>query len=188
MGIAIQSPEQYENSLRNLFPRGSYWDRQFADSKSDCSLFCRAKLEAFIRFRTRMSNLQDESILATAAETLDEWERIISGTVTNGLDTDERRALLIYEQAPTLSLKLIKKAGTAYGIEITDIIFPFRPSFFGFSRFALDQIAGPVAFSVLSAYCTVSPDMEIWKNFKTHLSKKVLSNFILLYKNSGEDL
>jgi len=69
MGIA-GTPEQYETSLQKLFPRGSYWDKQFADPQSDCSLFCRAKTAELLRFRNRMSDLQTESVIQTAAETL----------------------------------------------------------------------------------------------------------------------
>jgi hypothetical protein len=118
-------------------------------------MFCKAKLDEFIRFRARMSGLQDESVVTTAAETLDDWERVISGAVTRGLEQDERRALLFSEQNTGLTVALIKEIGYMYGISVTDVAFPFRPAFFGFSRFALDPAAGPASFSALYIYGTV---------------------------------
>jgi hypothetical protein len=151
----VQAPEKYEKSLQKLFPGGSYWDRQFADPESDCSLFCKAKLDGLIRFRTRMLNLQEESVLNTAAETLDDWERIISGTVTHGLEPDERRAILLSERNTSFTVASIKETGYMYGIHVTDVVFPFRPAFFGFSRFAHDQIASPASFSAICIYGSI---------------------------------
>jgi hypothetical protein len=182
MGIKIQTPEHYEASLRKLFPRGAFWDRQFADPGSDCSLFCKAKLDAFIRFRNRMSNLFDESILSTARETLDDWERVICGTIRRGLEPEERKALLLPYKNFSISGVVIKEIALLYGIEITDIVFPFRPAFFGFSRFGTDRIAGPVVYSVLYIHAipleNTGNDIN-WELFLTHLKTGVLSNYII---------
>jgi hypothetical protein len=167
MGIKVQTPDQYEKSLQKLFPRGSYWDSQFADPQSDCSLFIRAKMEEFIRYRTRMSDLQNESVLTTAEETLDDWERVILGSVTRGLEPDERRALLFSQQKTNISLNNIKEIGYMYGINITDVKFPFRSAFFGFSRFAIDHIASPASFSVIFIYGDLG-DKLAKKLFENH--------------------
>jgi hypothetical protein len=170
MGIKVQTPDQYEKSLQKLFPRGSYWDSQFADPHSDCSLFIKAKLEEFIRYRRRMSDLQDESVLTTAEETLDDWERVILGSVTRGLEPDERRALLFSQRNRNINLSIIKEIGYMYGGEITDIAFPFRPAFFGFSHFARDRIASPASFSVIFIY-TRPGDKLAKKLFEDHYRK-----------------
>jgi hypothetical protein len=149
MGIAVHTPEQYETSLRTLFPRGEYWDRQFADPHSDCALFCKAKTAELIRLRNRMSSLHDESMIATALETLEDWERVCTGSTTRGLDADERRALLAAEKQGRINLGVIKTFGRTYGMEISNIEFPFRPAFFGFSRFGLDRVAGPASFATI---------------------------------------
>jgi hypothetical protein len=166
VGIIVQTPEQYATSLRKLFPRGPYWDRQFADPNSDCSLFCGTKTGELIRFRRRMSDLHNESAIQTAAETLEEWERVITGSVSVGLEPDQRRALLIFTKAGNITVDVIKEIGRMYGIAITQITFPFRPAFFGFSRFALDRIAGPAAFSVIFIH---------W-NLEAELAKKIFEN------------
>jgi hypothetical protein len=182
MGMKIQTPEQYEASLRKLFPRGTFWDRQFADPGSDCSLFCKTKIDAFIRFRKRMSDLFDESILSTAGETLDDWERVITGSIRRGLEPEERKALLLPYKNSSLNNTVIKEIGCLYGIGITDIVFPFRPAFFGFSRFGTVRAAGPAAYSML--YIHAMPLDSIgnninWELFRTHLETGVLANYII---------
>jgi hypothetical protein len=150
MGIAVHTPGQYETSLRRLFPRGGYWDRQFADPHSDCALFCTAKTAELVRLRNRMSALHDESMIVTALETLDDWERVLTGSAAApGLDTDERRTLLAAEKQGRINLISVKEIGLIYGMDISNIEFPFRPAFFGFSRFGLDRVASPAAFSTV---------------------------------------
>jgi hypothetical protein len=155
MGIKVHAPEQYEASLRKLFPRGSYWDRQFADPHSDCALFCKAKTAELVRLRNRMSSLHDESMIATALETLEDWERVVTGSVTPRLDADERRTLLMAEKRGRINPGLIKEIGRMYGMEISKIEFPFRPAFFGFSRFGLERAASPASFSAIYIHAAI---------------------------------
>jgi uncharacterized protein YmfQ (DUF2313 family) len=167
MGIKVQAPEQYEASLQRLFPRGPYWDQQFADPESDCSIFCKAKMDNFIRFRTRMINLQAESMVESAQETLEEWERVINGTVTLGLKPEERRASILAQRTASINFSSINEIGKLFGFDVTDIAFPFRSAFFGFSRFALDGIASPASFSVIYVHVTISVTMAL-KIFTNH--------------------
>jgi hypothetical protein len=146
MGIA--SVAEYEAAFRKLFPQGDYWEKQLADPESDMSLFCKAKLSEFIRFRRRMADLQKESVIPSAEETLDDWERVRFGSITHGLNTEIRRALLLELEEP-VTIPLIKRLGAAYGLTVTDVRFPFRSAFFGFSRLGQDRITSPHAFSVL---------------------------------------
>jgi hypothetical protein len=188
MGLIIRDQKQYEISIRKLFPQGEYWDRQFAGPESDCSLFCKAKAAGLVRFRSRMSDLFNESVADTAEETLDDWERIIANTVRRDLGTEERRALLFSRKNSNANLAAVKEIGRIYGLEITHVLFPFRPAFFGFSRFALDQAAGPAAFSVLNVYIA-PPDNSAdinWDSFKDHIKTWVLANYILYFVLEGE--
>jgi uncharacterized protein YmfQ (DUF2313 family) len=185
MGIKIQTPEQYEASLRKLFPRGAYWDRQFADPESDCSLFCRAKLDEFIRFRNRMSDLQNESIIQAASETLDDWERVLTGSVFHGLSAGQRRALLLAAKAGSITISAIKEIGQMYGITVTEIRLPFRSAFFGFSRFGIDHIASPASFSTIFIYASLSENGETKAAFEELLRSRVLANYILYFIYSG---
>jgi uncharacterized protein YmfQ (DUF2313 family) len=184
VGIKVQTPERYASALQKLFPRGSYWDNQFADAKSDCSLFCKAKLDEFIRFRNRMSNLQDESAIQSASETIDDWERVLTGSVTFGLAEDQRRMLLLAAKAGNISVAAIKEIGQMYGITITDIQFPFRSAFFGFSRFGIDRIASPASFSTLYIYADSQNEINRGE-FEDQLAGRVLANYIVYFIYGG---
>jgi uncharacterized protein YmfQ (DUF2313 family) len=183
MGVAIQNPEQYEKSLRCLFPQGDYWDKQFADPDSDCSLFCKAKIEQLVRLRKRMSDLQDESMVSTANETLEDWERVLLGAANTGLDTAQRKNFLIEANTGNVNINIIKEIGKMYGITITDITFPFRPAFFGHSFFGANRITSPAGFSVLFIY--VSRTNELQDDFEKHIISTVLSNYIVYFIYGG---
>jgi len=149
MGIAVATSRQYENAIKKLFPQGEYWDRQFADPESDVSLFVKAKLDDLLRLRHRMSALHDESRIETSGEMLEKWERVLLDTINHGLDAEQRRALLLAAGADSFNREAINKIGRIFGWEVTGARFPFRPAFFGFSRFGHDRAASPASFSVI---------------------------------------
>jgi uncharacterized protein YmfQ (DUF2313 family) len=155
MGIKVQHKEQYAAAIRKLFPQGEYWEKQFEDPQSDCSLFCKAKTEWLTLFRGQMSDLFDESIPLTATETLGDWERVLTGAITTGLDPEERRALLFAQKAGSISKKRIQEVANIFGWVVTDVTFPYKPSFFGFAHFGIDPIAGFAAFSYIHIYVSI---------------------------------
>jgi uncharacterized protein YmfQ (DUF2313 family) len=185
MGINVQSPQRYEASLRKLFPRGVYWDRQFADPGSDCSLFCKAKPDELVRFRNRMSDLLNESMIQSALETMDDWERVLAGSVSAGLSTEQRRTLLVAAKAGNITIPVIKEIGQMYGITVTHIQFPFRSAFFGFSRFGIDPVASPASFSTLFIYASTAENGETKTAFEKTLRLRVLANYILYFFYGG---
>ena len=184
MAIKVCAPEVYQESLRKLFPRGPYWDKQLSDPESDCSLFCRAKGDLIVRVRRRMSDLQDESVIQTADETLDSWERVLLGSTNTGLDAAQRRTILSNSKAGNFNIEAVKEIGMLYGITVTDVVFPFRPAFFGHSCFGVDPMAGPAAFAVLFIYAS-QPDEEIRDDFEKQLISRALSNYIIYFIYGG---
>jgi hypothetical protein len=181
MGIKVRNPEQYETSVRKLFPQGEYWDRQFAGPETDCSLFCKAKAGGLVRIRTRMSDLFDESIVDTADETLDDWERVITNTVRRDLEPEERRALLFSRKNQNINPAAIREIGRIYGIDVGKIEFPFRSAFFGFSRFGIDQITSPASFSTIFIYASAAENGETKEVFEKTLRSEALANYILYF-------
>jgi hypothetical protein len=149
MGIAVSSRERYESSVRKLFPQGDYWDTQFADPASDVSLFVKSKLDELIRFRDRMSILQDESHIETTDEPIDDWERVLLGKISYEKTLTERRLLLGSKKDNTLNRMELQKIADMHGLYITDVSFPYRPGFFGFTFFNSSFLTGPAGFSVL---------------------------------------
>ena len=149
MGIAIASAARYENAIKRLFPRGDYWDKEFADPESDVSLFAKAKAGELIRFRGRMSALQNESRIETTDELITDWERVLLGEVTYGKTLTERRSFLKSKEDNKLNRAEMEKIAGMYGLSIAEVSFPYRPGFFGFSRFSTSFIGSPATFSVL---------------------------------------
>jgi hypothetical protein len=149
MGIAVAATDRYGNAVKRLFPRGDYWDKQFADPESDVSLFAKAKLDELIRFRNRMSGLQDESRIETTEELIVDWERVLLGEVSYGKTLPERRRLLRSRENDRLNRAELEKIARIYGLSVAGVDFPYRPGFFGFSRFSTSFIGSPAVFSVL---------------------------------------
>jgi uncharacterized protein YmfQ (DUF2313 family) len=148
MGIADAGAAQYRAAIRRLFPQGAYWDAQFADAGSDISLFVEAKLGELVRFRKRMGALQGESVPESADETIGDWERVCLGYTDNGPDPAARRERLKSGLGLSLNKTVLEKTAAGYGFSIRGITFPYRPGFFGFSRFG-QRTGGPACFSVL---------------------------------------
>lgn len=148
MGLDIAAREKYLASVKKLFPQGEYWDAQFADPESDVSLFCEAKLDELIRFRERMSRLQDESRPESTDELIADWERVLLDSVSYGLDLNQRRLLLKSKQDVKLNRAELDKIAEMYGLSITSVEFPFRPFFCGFTRLS-ERLGTLAAFSVL---------------------------------------
>jgi hypothetical protein len=150
VGIAVASRAQYESSIKKLFPQGAYWEEQFADPGSDVSLFVKAKLDEFIRFRERMSQLQNESRIETTDELISDWERTLLGKITYGKTLVDRRLFLsTAQEGDKLTRAELQKTAETHGMSIANITFPYRPAFFGHARFNTSFFSGPVCFSVL---------------------------------------
>jgi uncharacterized protein YmfQ (DUF2313 family) len=182
MGVA-----KYEAGIKKLFPEGDYWDAQFADDTSDVSLFCKAKLPELIRFRQRMDVLQAESVIEKTEELIADWERVLLGTVSHGLDINHRRLLLKSKRDEKLNREELQKIAAMFGLSIGGVVFPYRPAFFGFNRFGVSVFSSPVFFSVLSI--TVSPqeadlmpEANRLREFEDSIQNKLLSNSIVSFQ------
>jgi uncharacterized protein YmfQ (DUF2313 family) len=184
MGIIVPAAAEYEKALRKLFPRGIYWERQFADPESDCSLFCRVKAADLHRFRNRMSNLQDESTVQTATETLADWEQAVFNDNRAWLPVEQRRMLLIASKQGNVTVSSITKIGNVYGFTVNKVEMPFKAAFFGFARCGIDLIAGPQAFAVL--HISASGDSTNKQLFETEILSRLLGSQIVFFFNGGD--
>jgi len=148
MGINIATESDYSKAIRDLFPKGEYWERQFADPESDVNLLCKAKARTIIHLRKRMNELLMESTYKTAVETIGDWERILLGYMNAQLPLEERRRILDSREAPSINRRIIAGIAQEYGLTLVDIVFPFKPSFFGFSEFGYSVFSRPAFYSV----------------------------------------
>jgi len=187
MEIKMASPDQYETSLKKLFPRGDYWDRQFADPQSDLSLFCKAKLPELIRFRERMSALMKESRPLTSEELLNDWERILTGSVSTMSDIQRRREILALSDTKGINQDGMRAIANIYGFVINDARIPYQPAFLGFSSFGISRICSPVAWQVVHILVDTRGNGNADKitQFETFMQKKLLANNIPYFFYDG---
>lgn len=172
MGITAASEVQYQNAIRQLFPLGEYWNRQFSDPDSDVSLFIKAKTPELVRFRERMSALQVESIIETTDELIADWERVLLGAVSVNLDLEARRLLIKSKIDVRLNRTELQKVAAVFDMTIMGIEFPYKPGFFGFAKFALERAASFTAFSVLKIKVTREGiEADLWARVKTELDR-----------------
>jgi len=183
MGIEPASEQQYEAAAGKLFPKGDYWDRQFADPESDVSLFAVAKAAGIFRFRRRMADLYGEGRIGTAYETLGDWERVLLGAANPWLDTDERRALLAAVGTGSTGIEAIREAGRLFGITVTGVSLPFRPAFFGHCRFGVDPIADVSGFSVVLVRAAAGGERR--REFEAHVRARVLVTNVVHFIYGG---
>jgi hypothetical protein len=174
MGITAASEKEYSEAIRGLFPLGEYWQRQFADPESDASLFCKAKTREIILFRKRMRDLLSESDYRTAVETIGDWERVLLGYTNAHLSLEERREFLSIEKNTRINRIIIADIAKKYGLALIDIIFPFKPSFFGFSQFGRSIFSRPVFFSVI--YILIRFDSDKARDKAKELITRLINN------------
>jgi len=190
MGINKHTPtsKQYEASFRTLFPQGDYWEKQLANSQSDISLFCRAKLPEFISFRSRMESLRNESKPQSAVELLDDWERILNGSVFRGLDINQRRLMLLQKNKEKITRADIQKIADIFGFDIAEVQLPYRPAFFGFNCFGIDHFASPAAWYVVHIYVRTKDNgeqTEHTEHFEKSIREMLLKNHIIYFFYDG---
>lgn len=184
MGIKTAAEKNYSDAIRDLFPMGEYWKKQFADPESDVNLFCRAKTQEIIRLRKRMANLLEESDYRTAVETIADWERVLLGFLNVHLPLEKRREILNANKAQIINRIIITDIARMSGFTITKIYFPYRPAFFGFSCFGLDSIASPAAWQVIFLNLLTNGHDDQISTFETHINN-LLANYKLYFFYNG---
>jgi hypothetical protein len=183
MGMSPAPEPLYEAAVRLLFPRGEYWDRQFADPQSDVSLFARVKTAEIFRFRRRMADLYGEGTIGSARETLGDWERVLLGAESPWLDPAERRARLAAVGDGGAGIGAIREAGGLFGVTVTDVSLPFRPAFLGHCRFGVDRIADESGFSVVVVRAKAAGERR--DEFEAHVRATVLVTNIVHFIYGG---
>jgi len=188
MGITAASRAQYENAVKKLFPRGDYWDGQFADPESDVSLFVKAKADGLIRFRNRMSDLYNESRPELSVELIGDWERVLLGKLNADKTLEERRAVLTGKGNTNFNRAALQNIAAIYGFSFVGISFPCRPAFFGFSCFGFDRIAGPASWQVIVISVDTNGNNGRIAQFEAFLQTELPANYIPQFLYDGGSL
>jgi hypothetical protein len=119
-----------------------------------------------------MAALVKESSAETADELIADWERVLLEAEYPDMDINARRTQLKSKQDVRLNKSELQKIAALYGFLILSITFPYRPAFFGHSRFNR-RAGGYSAFSVL--LFTVTNEnlfFNCWQIAKAELENK----------------
>jgi uncharacterized protein YmfQ (DUF2313 family) len=132
-----------------------------------------------------MAALLDESVPQSAGELLDDWERVLTGSVSAMTDIEHRRAVMRLSSARGITLEDMQETAGIFGFVITGARIPYRPAFFGFSRFGTGRIAGPAAWQVVHVSVNTRGSTGMIAQFETFMSKKILANHIPYFFYDG---
>ena len=78
MGLMVtRSLDDYREAIRDLYPPGEWWDKQFADSASDLSRYVQALAGEVHRTQERVVALLDEAYPDRAVELISEYEAML---------------------------------------------------------------------------------------------------------------
>jgi len=175
MGIKTADRTAYARAIRDLFPQGEYWDRQFENPESDLNLFCMAKTQGITTLRDRMAELLGESGYEYAEETIEDWERVLLGYTNPHLSLEERRIILEDKQSQSINKTIIANIAQKYGLSLLDIVFPFTASFFGFSTFGTSLFSRPAFYSMFYVV-SIMQDEELRTEAKRRIKEAIANS------------
>lgn len=170
----------YVSAIKNLFPLGSYWSEQFDNPQSDLSLWVNAKAEELYRFKSRFSELISESMPKTADTTLEDWERVLLGTVSPHLPTELRRNLLLTKRRGFINRNILQETASLYAATIKRIYYPYRSAFFGHTRIGVNRMCSPASFSVLFINAEIKNE-KLKVDLERTISDSLLANMIVYF-------
>lgn len=174
MVIKDSGPELYVGPLKKLFPKGEYWDRLLSDENSDVSLVCKARSRTLARFRERMNQLQRESFIDSADETIGDWERVCFGYENAGVELEQRRSLLRIRMSGCISISILKSIAEAFGGTVYKWEIPYRPAAFGHVQFGLTYMSSIAGLWVVFVHCSVPEESR--KSFEAAVRDAMLAN------------
>lgn len=170
MGIAA-TEERYIKAVRELYPRGLFFESEFENNESDLSKLAKIKGKEIYNFKNKMKELSLESVLATCTEkTIADWERVYTQSIRDDLTLTERKILIHNRRAESLNIETLHSAGSLYDAKIEKIIFPHKPARFGESIFGQTRIFDLRVFSAIYIYASIEDETK-----KTEFEKSITS-------------
>lgn len=176
----LHSIESYASAIKKLFPQGVYWDAQFENPESDISKWVRLKAEELYRFRRRFSDLITESTPKTADTTLDDWERVLLGSVNPSIQPELRRSLLMARRRGHIDRTVLQEVAALYGAKIRRVYFPYKSAFCGHTRAGINRMCSPASFSVVFVESEIqNPARKA--DFERVMKSSLLANMIIYF-------
>ena len=176
----VHSTAEYKEAIRKLFPYGVYWDAQFDDPESDLSKWIEEQAEELYRFKNRFPFLIQEATPKTADTMIDDWERVLLGSIYTDLPLDLRRKLLLTKRRGHINLSVLEEVAGLYAAKIKRVYYPYRSAFFGHTRIGINRMCAPASFSVLFITVEIkNPDLKT--GFERAIREALLANMIIYF-------
>lgn len=169
----------YIEPLKQLFPKGEYWDKLLTDENSDVSLVCKARAKTIAGFRERIIQLQHEAFPDSASETIGDWERVYFGYENSGISLEQRRSLLHIQKLGSLNISIARAIASAYGGTIHSWEIPYTPAAFGHVQFGISYMSSIAGFWVVFMHASVP--VESRKEFEAAIRKAMLANQTIFF-------
>ncbi|MBD5448330.1 MAG: DUF2313 domain-containing protein [Treponema sp.] len=179
--MVIKNPDaaEYIEPLKKLFPQGEYWDKLLSDEASDISLVCKVRAENLAEFKARMNQLQRETFLDFADETIDDWERIYFGYKNDDLELEKRRSLLRAQKFGGINISILKTIAETYGGSVSKWEIPYMPAAFAHARFGLTYMSSIAGMWVVFVHCSVPETNRT--GFETAVRRVMLANQTIFF-------
>ena len=176
----LHSQADYAAAIRKLFPLGVYWDAQFDDPASDVSQWVHAQAEELYRFKSNFPYLMQESTPKTADTMIDDWERVLLGSVYPHLPLELRRTLLLTKRRGVINCSILQETASLYTATIKRAYYPYHSAFFGHTRIGINRICSPASFSVYFIEAEIqNPSLKA--DFEQIVKDSLLANMIVYF-------
>lgn len=180
--ICASGKERYIEAIKELFPRGKFFDEQFENSESDLSKIVATKGELLYEFKQKMQALWNEARLETCSnETIRDYERTITKVIRDDLTLEERKSILKQYQYGKLDLSMLNAIAKIYNSQIVNIEYPNKPSVFGLSRFGRTRIVNYKAFNIMYVHAILGENTDKEK-FEETITKLIFADKIVYFK------
>ena len=176
----LHTQADYAAAIKKLFPLGVYWDAQFDDPQSDLSQWVEAQAEELYRFKSRFPRLMQEATPKTAETAIDDWERVLLGSVYPHLPLQMRHSLLLSKRRGFISKPVLQEIAALYGVNIT-VSYLFTPACFAYASFGCARLGDYKVFSALSVSVLGGEKLATTKEFETALEESFLANQIIFF-------
>ena len=176
----VHSTAEYKEAIRKLFPFGVYWDTQFDNPESDLSKWIEEQAAELYRFKNCFPLLIKEATPKTTDTMIDDWERVLLGSIYTDLPLDLRRKLLLTKRRGQIKPSVLQEVANIYTAKIKRVYYPYRSAFFGHTRIGINRMCSPAAFSVLFINPEIqNPDLK--SDFERAIKEVCLANIIIYF-------
>lgn len=176
--ITVASIDDYSKSIRDLFPQGEFWEKQFSNHESHLSHWCKAKAQELHRFKVRRAALAEEGFKTRTFELIENWERI-HGIKSPSGTIEDRRAALVAKTGGSINRPTLDALAVQFGATIVSVSFPLKPRLFGKARFKT-RFSGPWVFNFIQIEFDM-PDRTNQAKLESAIEEVLLANLLISF-------